>query len=85
MHVIIVTQAITESEMTEKIEPIFHVKYCVIAYDEGGYGDNRSKEFLSGEEAVAYARTLEDRFGAHVFKRITMEPISQKIYDYTDK
>jgi hypothetical protein len=74
-----------EADMADKIEPVLHVTYCVIAYDEGGYGDNRSREFQSGEEAVAYARNLEDRFGAQVFKRITMETISQKIFDYKDK
>jgi len=64
---------------------ILRIEYCVIAYDESGYGDNRSKHFKCGEEAVNYARSLEDRFGAQVFKKITMDPISQKIYDYKHK
>ena len=74
-----------DTVMTDKIEPVLRVTYAVIAYDCSGYGCDMSKDFTSGEEAVAYARTLEDRYGAQVFKRITMDPISQKIYDYTDK
>lgn len=68
-----------------KIEPVLHVEYCVIAYDDSGYGENRSREFTSGEEAVAYARSLSDNYHPQVFKRITMDPISQMIYDFRDK
>ena len=71
--------------MTEKIEPVLRVTYAVIAYDCSGYGCDMSKDFCSGEDAIHYARSLEDRFMAQVIKRITMEPINQKIYDYTDK
>lgn len=63
------------------MEPEIRVNYRVVAYDSSGYGDDRSKEFSSGEEAVAYARKLEPRFGASVWKHITMQPISVKIYD----
>jgi hypothetical protein len=63
------------------MEPEFRVTYRVVAYDEGGYGDNRSREFPSGQEAVEYAKGLELRFGAIVMKTITMQPINVKIYD----
>jgi hypothetical protein len=69
----------------DKIEPILHITYCVIAYDCSGYGEDCSQDFQCGEQAVNYARSLEDRFGAQVFKRITMEPISQLIYDWKHK
>ena len=64
------------------LDPILHVRFDVVAYDEsvGGYGDNRSREFTDGDEAVAYAKSLSANFGAQVFKRITMDPISLKIY-----
>ncbi len=58
------------------IEPVLHVQFRVVAYDCSGYGDDRSREFTDGEEAVKYARGLEKRFGARVFKCITMDPIS---------
>lgn len=62
------------------IEPVLNITFEVIAYDEGGYGDNRSKTFLDGEEAVTYAKSLDKRFGASVHKRITMQTINQKIW-----
>lgn len=58
-----------------KVIPTLHVKYEVVAYDEGGYGDNRSCDFASGAEAVAYARSLAPRFNPAVIKTITMDPI----------
>jgi len=63
-----------------RMEPKLTVKFDVIAYDEGGYGDNRSRDFTNGEEAVKYAESLEPRFHAHVYKRITMEPMSVQIW-----
>lgn len=62
------------------VEPRLHIVFDVIAYDESGYGDNRSREFTDGDEAVEYAKSLESRFGALVIKRITMEPISVQIF-----
>ncbi len=60
--------------------PVLQVRFIVTAYDESGYGDNRSRDFTNGEEAVAYASSLEPRFGAQVHKKITMDPIHQKIW-----
>jgi len=71
--------------MAEKIEPKLHVTFCVIAYDESGYGSNCSRDFTSGEEAVSYARSLDDNYHPQVFKRITMDPINQLIYDFRSK
>jgi hypothetical protein len=62
------------------MEPKLTVKFYVSAYDESGYGDNRSKDFDSGDAAVAYAESLEARFHASVYKRITMEPMSIQIW-----
>lgn len=56
--------------------------FRVIAYDESGYGDNRSRDFPSEHEtkALAYAQGLEARFHPVVMKTITMKPISIQIY-----
>ena len=61
-------------------EPQLNITFEVIAYDEGGYGENCSKNFTNGEEAVAYAQSLEKRFYASVYKRITMQPMSIKLW-----
>lgn len=74
--------------MSEKIEPRLHVTYSVIAYDDvgaTGWGENCSKDFDSSEEAIAYARSLEDYLKPQVFKKITMTPINQLIYDFRRK
>ena len=60
-------------------EPNLKVEFRVVAYDESGYGDNRSKEFTNGKEAVDYARSLPANFGASVWKTITMAPIHIRI------
>ena len=67
-------------------DPKLTIKYQVVAYDEGGYGDNRSKDFPGDQEveAVAYARSLPKLFGASVTKIITMQPIYKQIYSYID-
>ena len=62
------------------MEPRLTVKFYVSAYDESGYGENCSKDFDSGEAAVKYAESLEPRFHAAVFKRVTMEPMSIQIW-----
>ena len=54
--------------------------FDVVAYDERGYGDNASRKFTNGDEAVSYARSLEPRFGATVRKVITMRPICIQIW-----
>lgn len=64
------------------IQPKLHVRFEVVAYDESGYGDNRTQSFDTSGEAVAYARSLEARFHPSVWKRITMDPISLRI-DHT--
>lgn len=58
------------------VEPKLTTRFEVVAYDEGGYGDNRTRDFSSEDEAVEYARSLEARFHPRVWKRITMQPIS---------
>lgn len=63
-------------------EPILHINYDVQAYDCSGYGDNRSRNFTNGEDAVEYAKKLDKRFSPIVIKRITMKPIEIIIYDY---
>lgn len=55
------------------IEPVLHVTWSVIAYDCAGYGDDRSRDFSNGREAVDYARSLSANFGALVIKRVTMD------------
>lgn len=55
-------------------------KFTVNAYDESGYGDNRTRDFNNGADAVNYARSLEKRFGATVWKTVTMDPIHTKIW-----
>lgn len=64
----------------------FKTTFHVIAYDESGYGDNRSRDFTDEAESLAYARNLEPRFHAIVSKTIssTMQPISVKIYPPLD-
>lgn len=57
-----------------------HFTFEVVAYDCAGYGDNRSRNFTDGAEAVAYAESLPANFNAHVVKRITMDPITQVIW-----
>lgn len=47
------------------------VKFHVIAYDEGGYGDDRSREFSDEVEAVTYAQKLEPRFHAAVWRQVS--------------
>jgi hypothetical protein len=59
-----------------EFEPVLNIKFDVIAYDEGGYGDNRSRDFTDGNAAVEYAKSLDARFHPHVYKRITMNPMS---------
>ena len=62
------------------IEPKLKIRFEVVAYDDGGYGDNRTRDFATEDEAVAaYARGLEARFHPSIWKRITMEPISIRI------
>ena len=68
----------------DPIEPVLNIDYYVSAYDESGYGDNRSREFKDGNAAVEYAKSLDKRFSACVMKRITMQPISIMIYDAKD-
>jgi len=58
-----------------KITPVFNIRFKVIAYDCSGYGEDCTREFKSGDEAINYARTLEKRFGPQVVKIIDMNPI----------
>lgn len=58
----------------------FQITFRVTAYDASGYGDNRSRDFQGGEEAVAYAKSLESRFGAVVHRQVTVKPSWTKIY-----
>ena len=58
------------------VTPEFTVEFHVTAYDDGGYGDNRSKEFNNREEAIAYARTMPANYGASVRMDVTMNRIS---------
>lgn len=55
------------------------VSFHVVAYDESGYGDDRSRYFSNAEESVAYARSLEPRFGASVWRQIVTNPIRERI------
>lgn len=48
--------------------------FDVVAYDASNYGDNRCKEFATSDEAIAYARSLEPRFGATAWKRVIVDP-----------
>jgi len=66
------------------MEPKLTVKFFVSAYDESGYGENCSREFDNGNEAVKYAESLEARFHASVSKRITMEPMSIHVWPPRD-
>lgn len=61
---------------------MLHVIFSVTAYDESGYGDNRSQNFNKDQEAeaIAYAKSLEPRFGAVVHKVITMDTISKRVW-----
>ena len=61
-----------------------HFTFEVVAYDCAGYGDNRSKTFTDGAEAVKYAESLPLNFTPHVVNRITMDPITQVIWSPTD-
>jgi len=61
-----------------------HFTFEVVAYDCAGYGDNRSRNFTDGAEAVKYAESLPANFNAHVVKRITMDPIIQVIWRQAD-
>ena len=61
-----------------------HFTFEVVAYDCAGYGDNRSRTFTDGAEAVRYAESLSDNFSPTVVKRITMDPITQVIWSYKD-
>ena len=51
------------------VNTIFHV----VAYDESGYGDNRSRDFTNEDDAVAYARTLAPKFAPVVWKELFVE------------
>ena len=68
-------EAHTQAAPRRKIEPVLRVQFLVTAYDCGGYGDDRSREFTNGDEAVAYAKGLDKRFGAKVTQKVTMEPL----------
>jgi hypothetical protein len=68
---------------TSNMPPVdikLNITFRVVAYDSGGYGDNRSRDFSNGADAVEYARSLEPRFGATVWKTVTMEPLHMKIW-----
>lgn len=62
-----------------KITPVFTITFKVIAYDCAGYGSDCTREFSSSEEAIKYARGLDERFAPHVVKIIAMQPIYQDI------
>lgn len=66
---------------TEKIDPILNVLYKVTAYDCSGYGDDRSRDFKNGDDAIEYAKSLADNFSPIVTKIITMDPIYFNIYN----
>ncbi len=58
------------------------VYYEVVAYDEGGYGDNRSAKFKTKEEAIAYVHSFgEDgaKFHPCLNEIITVWPIHNSI------
>lgn len=61
-----------------------HFTFEVVAYDCSGYGDNRSRNFTDGAEAVRYAESLPANFTPHVVKRITMDPITHVIWSPKD-
>lgn len=68
-----------------KIEPKLNIQYNVIAYNEsfGGYGDNASHGFTDEQEAIKYAKSLDQElYNPKVWKRITMDPICIEI-DFT--
>lgn len=58
-------------------EPKLTVRFDVTAYITDGYGDDRSRSFAIGKDAVDYAQSLPPKFGATVTKIITMEPIRE--------
>lgn len=65
------------------------IEYRVTAYDESGitgYGENRSREFDNERDAVGYAKSLEKRFHAVVYRHISVvvSSVSEKVYSYTD-
>lgn len=66
----------------EIMAPDHHIEFHVIAYDNQKYGDNRGRVFKNGDEAVAYAQSLEPRFHAQVIKHVYVPP--EKIWDYKD-
>ncbi len=83
----IVREALASSGLAAEVERLTgveriagSVKFSVVAYDESGYGDNRSREFNDGKEAVDYACSLESRFGATVWRVVTWETERSKIW-----
>lgn len=60
-------------------------RYSVIAYDDSGYGDNRSKDFFVEADAMIYAQALDDRFKPVIYKKIeTRTNLSAKIWSRED-
>lgn len=66
----------------EIMAPVHGVEFHVIAYDSEGYGDNRGRVFVTEDQAIAYAETLDLRFKAQVIKHVYVKP--ERIWDYKD-
>ena len=54
-------------------------KYCVTAYIESGYGDNRSQDFEDEQSAIEYALSLDPEYCASLRKEISMMRMSTQI------
>ena len=55
----------------ERVRSCMKTTFWVSAYDDSGYGDDRSKEFSDEGEALSYAKSLGDRFMPSVSKRMS--------------
>lgn len=55
----------------ERVRSCMKTTFWVSAYDDSGYGDDRSKEFSDKGEALSYAKSLGDSFMPSVSKRMS--------------
>ena len=55
----------------ERVRSCMKTTFWVSAYDDSGYGDDRSKEFSDEGEALSYAKSLGDSFMPSVSKRMS--------------
>lgn len=72
-------QLAAAQERIKELEDALVVEFEVIAYDDSGYGDNRSQRFAKAEEAIAYAQSLESRFHPSITKRTRMQTVSEPV------